>query len=142
MWKLYLKSDEGIAIQTIFDRLKDSFNQADRDIFIGKVRYYSPMEILPEGNVLRPYLYKRKSFEHEREVRAIFQDYPDPEFERAEPAAECGLNFAVDVDRLIDKVYLAPTSAPWIAEVTQAVLDRFDVKRTVVHSSLAADPVF
>jgi len=143
MWKLYLSSAEGIAIQTTFERLRESFSKTDRDIFIGKVDYYDPMlEMWPEGNILRQYLYKRKSFEHEREVRAIFQDQPELGFERAEPAAEYGLNITVDIDTLIERVYLAPTSPAWIARVTQAVLDKFGLNRTTVQSSLSADPAF
>jgi len=33
MWKLYLKSDEGIAIQTTFERLRECFRKESRDIF-------------------------------------------------------------------------------------------------------------
>lgn len=143
MWKLYLSSDEGIAIRSTFERLRESLRKDDHDIFIGQVSYYDPMlEMWPEGNVLRQYLYKRKSFEHEREVRAVFQDRPDLGFDRAEPAAEFGLNIAVDIDTLIESVYLAPTSPAWIAGITQAVLERFGLDRTIVQSTLAADPVF
>ena len=88
------------------------------------------------------YLHKRKSFEHEREVRAIFQGSDGPRFFDGEPLGECGLDISVDTDRLIENVYLAPTTPQWQADVIQAVLDRFNVKRRVRHSSLAADPVF
>jgi hypothetical protein len=143
MWTLYLKGDEGIAIQTTFERLRNALDKEPRDVHIGKVRYYNPkLEILPEGNVLRQYLNKRKSFEHEHEVRAIFQDYSNPRGFDGEPLEEFGLNIAVDIEMLIQEVYLAPTSPDWLAAVVQAVLDRFDIKRTVRHSALADDPIF
>jgi hypothetical protein len=39
MWKLYLKSDEGIAIQTSFARLRDELNESARFVHLGRVRY-------------------------------------------------------------------------------------------------------
>ena len=73
MWKLYLKSDEGIAIQTTFDRLKRAFAlYGDRPVFIGQVRYLDyEKEFIPESNSFSPLLHKRRSFAHENEVRAI-----------------------------------------------------------------------
>lgn len=140
MWRLYLKSHEGLAVRTTFGRLRESFPRAEQDIYIGKVHYYNPeLEVLPEGNVLRPYLWKRKSFEHECEVRAVFQD---PRGFEAEPAAEYGLNIPVDVERLVEEVWLAPTSPDWLAEVMQSVLDRFGLKRIVRHSRLDDAAVF
>jgi len=41
MWQLYLKSNEGIAIQSTFKRLRDSFRDEKHDIFIGKVQSVS-----------------------------------------------------------------------------------------------------
>ena len=38
MWKLYIKSVEGIAIQSTYSKLKKSFIN-DEIIFIGKVKY-------------------------------------------------------------------------------------------------------
>lgn len=143
MWRLYLKSDEGIAIQTTFERLRESFWKAEKAIQIGKVHYYDPIsDVLPEGNVLRQYLRKRKSFSHECEVRAIYQEYPILGFDGGDPAAEYGLNIGVDTEKLVENVYLSPTSPAWLVEVVQAVLNRFDMRRTVVRSALDADPVF
>ena len=40
MWKLYLKSDEGVAISTTCDRLSRCFKDGTpHDIFIGEVDY-------------------------------------------------------------------------------------------------------
>ena len=40
MWQLYLKSNEGVAIVSTFERLKSSLAKASQSILLGKVRYY------------------------------------------------------------------------------------------------------
>ncbi|MCU4716445.1 hypothetical protein OCE25_29900 [Bacillus cereus] len=37
MWDLYVKSGEGIAVQTTFGRIKQSLDCREEDIYIGKV---------------------------------------------------------------------------------------------------------
>lgn len=77
MWKLYLKSDEGVAIQSTFKRLVESFNDYLKDVYIGKVKYIDyKTDLIPEGNLFFPYLHKRKSFEYEHELRAIIGELP------------------------------------------------------------------
>ena len=40
MWRLYLRSDKGIAIQSTVERLQGAFEtQPDHRIFFGEVRY-------------------------------------------------------------------------------------------------------
>ena len=39
MWKLYLKSNEGIALQTSFGLLSSELNNSERTIRLGRVRY-------------------------------------------------------------------------------------------------------
>lgn len=78
MWKLYSSSNEGISIQSTFERLTECFQKyTDHSIFIGKVEYIDyDKDWLPEGNLFYPFVHKRKSFEHEQEIRAVIQDYP------------------------------------------------------------------
>ncbi len=39
MWRLYLKTNEGVAIKTIVKNLRNSFDSFQEELFIGKVRY-------------------------------------------------------------------------------------------------------
>src|ERR1700690_932937 len=69
MWKLYTKTNEAVCIQSTFRKLRDAFGSAVR---VGLVRYVDyEKDWIPESNPLAPFLYKRKSFEHEHEVRAL-----------------------------------------------------------------------
>jgi len=74
MWKLYLKSNEGIAIRSTFRRLRDSLKDTKPDVYIGKVNYIDYEKDNIPKDFLSPFLHKRKSFDHEKELRAIVQD--------------------------------------------------------------------
>lgn len=81
MWKLYTNSKDGVAIQSTFQKLADSFNVTSEHVIIGKVKYidyqtdYIESKSLVE-NVLPPFFYKRHSFNYEHELRAIVMHHP------------------------------------------------------------------
>ncbi len=61
LWKLYVKNSNGVAIQSTFKRLAESFREGTDNVYIGKVKYVDYMtELIPEGNSFYPFLYKRK----------------------------------------------------------------------------------
>ena len=75
MWKLYARETDGIAIKTDFKSLSSSFTCRE-DVFIGIVNYIDyDRHLIPEDNTFQPYLHKRKSFEHESEIRANVTEY-------------------------------------------------------------------
>ena len=78
MWDLYIKGTEGVAIQSTFRSLTESFSlHADDSIFVGEVSYIDyENDWMPEGNLFYAFMHKRKSFEHERELRALLCRYP------------------------------------------------------------------
>ncbi len=66
MLSLYLKSDEGVAIQSTFSRLKESFLTKE-DLYMGTVKYINyETEFVDPTNLYSPFVHKRKSFEHEK----------------------------------------------------------------------------
>jgi hypothetical protein len=73
MWSQYLRTQEGIAIRSYYKRLGESFARyQDFEIYMGMVKYIDyESDTIPWGNMLAPTMYKRKSFEHERELRAV-----------------------------------------------------------------------
>jgi hypothetical protein len=137
MWKIYLKSDEGIAVRTTFDRLARCLDGNDKlnQVSVGSVSYidYDNAEI-PINNAYFPFLSKRISFAHEREVRAIIM------LPAANEAA--GLNISVDLDGLIEEVVLAPFSPNWIRELIAAVLQRYGLHAPLVQSRLGENPLY
>ena len=74
MWKLYIYAHQGIAICSSVSRLIHSFPNDDKSLLVhvGMVSYIDfDTEPIPSGNYLTPFIYKRNSFEHERELRAV-----------------------------------------------------------------------
>ena len=70
MWKLYSKTNESICIQTEFKKLEMAL---PNNIELGQVKYINyEKEWIPESNPYYPFIYKRLSFEHEKDLRAIF----------------------------------------------------------------------
>jgi hypothetical protein len=145
LWKLYLKSNDGIAVQSTFKHLRDSLKHEKYSIFIGKVKYIDyEKDWLPEGNTLYPYIYKRKSFEHEQELRAIIQEMPSKngKIDLSIPPFDEGLYVSVDLKVLIDRIYLAPACPKWLFELTESVTKKYGVDKEVKQSSLDDIPVY
>src|SRR6266566_722570 len=75
MWKLYTASNESVCIQSTYRRLREVLSE-DR-FAVSVVRYIDyESEWLPEGNLMYPYVHKRRSFAHERGLRALHFDPP------------------------------------------------------------------
>jgi len=144
MWRLYSRDNDGIAIRTTFNALTQSFTCNDT-IFIGKVNYidYSTT-FISEQNMFYPYLHKRQSFEHEREVRAITQNMPagGVSLDMPQETNATGSYYAVDPSLLIEEVIVAPYADSWFLELVQAVATRYGLKAPVVRSGLSESPIW
>ena len=130
MWNLYLKCDEGVAIQTTYKRLKASIIDNEK-VFLGNVRYidYETESIYQFSN-LEPFFHKRKCFEHEREVRAIVN------FENE--ISMDGLQISVDLENLIQNLYVPPNSPEWFFALVKNEVVKcgyaFNVKQSLMDS--------
>ncbi len=144
MWRLYLKSNEGIAIQSTFGRLKSCFGQGTPDIYIGEVHYRDYLkEKIPEGNIFTPFLHKRKSFEYEKEVRALFvEKTKDGLLNLSKPSSSDGIGVPVDLEKLIANIYVAPENPKWFFELVKSVASKYGLKKTPVQSVLDEKPLY
>jgi hypothetical protein len=149
MWKLYLKSEEGVAIQSTFRRLADCFNDyKENDVWIGVLNYIDyGKDVIPVGNSLYPFIYKRKSFEHEKEIRAVISKAPFTglyagtgdvnEIYDEFNVFAVGFEVPVDLEILVEKVYVSPTSEKWFEELVRSAVKKYGLNKTVIKSSLA-----
>jgi len=141
MWKLYLKTDEGVAIRSTFRRLADSLRVcAEHTVYVGKVKYIDyETEWLPEGNSFYPFLHKRRSFEHERELRAVIQEppfvemgrVPDSRIDLTQPTPDAGAYVSIDVDLLVERVFVSPTAPAWFHELVSSVVRKYGLDKEV-----------
>ena len=143
MWRLYSAWDQGIAIRTTVHRLIKSL-KCDADIYIGAVNYIDfSTESIDEGNAFVPYLTKRKSFEYEREVRAITLNAVPYDKEMLGASAEwiqTGIYYSVDLDLLVDEVLVAPQSEDWFVDLVQSVVKKCGLNASVTRSALGDAP--
>ena len=139
---MYARETDGIAIKTDFDAFKKSFTCSE-GINIGRVSYVDyESAIIPEDNVLSPFLHKRKSFEHEHEVRAIHILYRDDEILKLRDEKIGGAYYEVDLSLLIKEVIVAPFAPDWFIELVKSVAALYDLKVPVVESTLADSPTW
>jgi hypothetical protein len=141
LWELYIRSNQGIAVKSEFCRLRDCFKPNTPDIYIGEVEYidYS-QDAIDVRNYFYPFFYKRNSFEHEKELRALFIDQES--LVKGKTVSSNGKGVPVELDTLIDEVYLAPNSPEWIYYLVKSVMGRYGVNKKVVPSSLDNKPTF
>lgn len=147
LWQLYCSGQGGVAIQTTVGRIKQSFETEKRDIYIGKVKYINYVKgSIPLDNALYPFLFKRKSFEHEQELRAIVFS---PDFvikggslERISYPEGCYVKIVPDI--LIEKVFVSPMTPKWQSGVVKSVLSKYGLEKKVHQSdlSLKRKPLF
>jgi hypothetical protein len=130
MWRLYSTHlPNALAVRTSYGQLYQSLGR-NPGISIGRVEYldFESQYAGPNDAFWR----KRKSFEHEREVRAITVDYG---------VDSKGLNLPCDLTVLIESVVLSPNAAPWFANIVKDVSSKYGLKAPIVQSKLN-DPVF
>jgi hypothetical protein len=148
MWRLYAKTTDAVAIQSTFARLHQVL---PREAYLGVVVYIDyNTEWMPESNLFYRFIHKRKSFEHEHELRALIQDLPrmpDPAGGAASvfnrfSKPDCGRMVPVSVRDLVEKVYISPTAPTWFRDLVKQLTARYKIDVPVEQSLLDRSPEF
>jgi len=140
MWSQYGRQRGSIAIESTIERLA---RLAGRGVRIGSVQYIDhSSDLRPDINLLWRFMYKRKSFEHERELRAVIADFRTLRIKngRRSAAPSVGAWRNLSLDRLITGVRVAPNSPPWLLELVRRVARSYGLHKTVRQSSMDDDP--
>ncbi|MFV8327178.1 hypothetical protein [Flavobacterium sp. ZS1P14] len=135
MWQIFTQNSEGLAIQSTIGRLQQalhpetSFNQ-----YIGEVNYIDyKREYIPFDDMFFPFLFKRKSFQYEREVR-IISDVADNTIKIND-----GLKINVDINELIEKIYIHPKSENWYKNLVIQLVKQLGFDFCIEKSDLESD---
>lgn len=149
MWKLYVKSDEGVAIQSTYERFKNCFGDNLNDvIYLGDVKYIDfNKESFDEGNFFSRFFHKRQSFGFENEFRAlIFRVKEGAQkglFDIKTPVYEEGKYIQVDLNVLIEKIFVSPSAPLWFVDLVKSIIKKYGIaKDIVIQSNLQDDPVY
>jgi hypothetical protein len=160
MWNQY--QERSIAIQSTVSRLRDSFSISKRGAQLYEVEYidYEEEEFQSEHR-LAAYFHKRRSFEHENELRIMYLGHP--------PQAGCESDVEVsdtdgfdlmasgdvdesmfvegqfhefDVDSLVENIYVDPRRSDEFLKLTQNAISKYSFDFPVTKSELSKDPVY
>ena len=127
-----------------------SFKPNSPPTHIGKVNYGDyDLESVGGDSMLGTFLWKRRGFEHERELRAVIEiptSRPPMELVKrsSEPASVSeGLYVPVDTNVLIQRIHMYPAAPGWFHEACQAVVDKYGLPRSIcVPSEMDREPFF
>lgn len=152
MWSLYLKTNEGIAICSTYTALKDAFDHTPYNVNIGKVQYVDFEKDTPP-NYTKDHLcvYKRKSFEHENEIRAVvwvtgddidFDAFREIGGKRFNEPIRDGLNIKVPIPAFVHSIYVAPDAQSWFRELVENTVKDYRWDVPVIQSDLYKSQIF
>lgn len=143
LWKIYLGgSKSGVAIKTTVSKLERAIKKGedpfDEDIYISKVIYTDFIKEEPESrfNVTTT---KNKFYEYENELRLFIFNYPRSEGGTETPYdISIGRRLKVDINELIDEIYLSPFTGQWFDKTLVDTIDRFnpELKKKIKNSEI------
>jgi hypothetical protein len=135
MWQIFTQNSEGLAIQSTIGRLQKALEpEKNFKQFIGEVNYIDyKKEYIPFDDLFFPFLFKRKSFQYEREVR-IISDTSETKININD-----GLKINVDINQLIDKIYIHPKSENWYKNLVIQLVSKLGFDIEIEKSDLESD---
>lgn len=135
MWQIFTQNNEGLAIQSTIGRLQKALKpEINYSQFIGEVNYIDyKKEYIPFDNMFFPFMFKRKSFQYEREVR-IISDLSENNIKIND-----GLKIDVDITQLIEKIYIHPKSENWYKKLVIELVSKLDYTIEIEKSDLESD---
>jgi len=151
MWRLYLKDNEGVAIQSSKERIYNSIKNVKEKIGFSKVRYLDYEKDVfhhPENyphtnyNLLAPLFHKRIEFTHENEFRLYEQigdginnqDYWDKQPNHK------GKLIGVDIVSLVERIVLPPTVDERTETLIKEITGQYGFKFEFYKSKLQTTP--
>jgi len=135
MWQIFTQNSEGLAIQSTVKRLQDALNPENNfKQYIGEVNYIDyKKEYIPFDDMFFPFLFKRKSFQYEREIR-IITDVADSNIKLND-----GLKINVDISQLIERIYIHPKSENWYKNLVIQLVKQLGFDFQIEKSDLESD---
>lgn len=142
MWKLYLQSPEGVAIQTDHDALAAALKRSPLRVRTTMVRYVDYDSVpIPMRNLFFPFVHKRLSFAHETELRAIVWSSEDVNKTQI-PEGAMAVTIDLIPEELIKAVHVSPTAPKWFGQLVEQILRRYALPVPAVRSDLYDRPSY
>jgi hypothetical protein len=151
MWKLYTSHHQSVCVRSTYRQLAE---QLPGSCKLGQIKYVDYRQaMIPSSNVLNFINYKRRSYAHERELRAVIwsketenvQGETRPLFRGqtvCRSGEEIGKVVPVDLQNLISGVLVSPSSDDNFREIVQGLCDVYGLAVEVLMSGANAPPAF
>ncbi|MEZ4853953.1 hypothetical protein [Flavobacterium sp.] len=135
MWQIFTKNNEGLAIQSTIGRIKEALQTENHyEQYIGEVNYIDyKKDFIPFDDNFFPFLFKRKSFQYEREIR-ILTDVSNKSI-----SIDNGLKIEVNLSQLIEKIYIHPKSENWYKKLVIELVEKLGFDFKIEISDLESD---
>jgi hypothetical protein len=138
LWSSYASLKDGVAVQSTVLRLITALDPDDkRAVYVSNVQYidyetdYSFQLTKGIANMIAPHFSKRPYFKSEKELRAMYWDTDG----RYSSTTE-GLLFKVDLNELIEFVYVAPFSMPQYRDIIEDLIMKYGLGKEVIKSGI------
>ena len=140
MWRLYAHAQASVCIRSTYAKLRTLL---PRGVFLGQVNYIDyEKHAIPFGEEHWSFIYKRKSFEHERELRAVIVDMASVFTSPPPKPPPDGILRPIKLATLIDRVYIGPTAPAWLVRTVKVTLKQFGFAIPVKRSILDESPMW
>lgn len=146
LWEVYPKSNNGIAIQSTFNKLCQSveneiIENEIIDLYVGEVNYLDNFLKLIPGLTFEPFFNKRKYFKEENEIRIIYQEMGVGKEKKSKiDFDKHGIYIKVDLDKLIENIYTSPNAEKWFPDLVQSIVNKYKLNRKVKKSPIGDFP--
>ena len=153
-WRLYGSGAGGIAIVSTLKRLYQSVSFPPHAGLLSDVQYVDfekhDMSHRPFGTAMRPGFVKRKSFEHEKEVRGIvLLELNEPTLDTSDDFLELfkakqprGVEADVSLPELLEEIVLSPLAPPYMEFIVRKLTGRHGLDHLVRKSRLCGTPSY
>ncbi len=134
MWQVFTKNNEGLAIQSTIGHLKNSLTEPKAHQFIGEVNYIDyKKEHIPFDDDFFPFLFKRKSFQYEHEIRVI------TDVSHLDLQVNEGVKIETDINQMIERLYIHPKSENWYKKLVIEMVNQLGYHFEIEKSDLESD---
>lgn len=148
MWKIYASFGYGIAIKTSISNLIVSLKEyRDFNVFIGQIEYKDyENDFIGVDNLFNPIFCKRRSFEHEKEVRAIIWTPDSGKNDILSSGVNSfedvyGIKVPIILNQLVEAIYISPNSPFWIKEMIKSILNKYGFNIPVRQPDMMENPI-
>lgn len=140
LWKIYSDFSKGIMIKSSISRLKKSLEKEQEEIQLSEIHYLNyKKEIMPDGNIMYPFIHKQMAYSYEDEVRLLYEIKTENSCEHHWTKEEVleGVYIKCDLNELIEEIVIGPYSQKWFFKLVQDISNKYGLKKTISKSDFS-----